>query len=431
MKEYKSFYKTVDGNEGQKCHYPTRLDTYGCGCQHDCKYCYAKSLLSFRNLWDNMSPSVANVSKIKNKIKTLEKGIIVRLGGMTDCFQPCERQHRVTYETIKCLNQFGIHYLIVTKSDMVADDEYIEIMDKSLAHIQITVTSTDDKIAMQYEKATPSSKRIQAIEKLERLGFDVQMRISPFIPEYIDMDVIKEVKCKRVIVEFLRVNSFIKRTFDLDYSAYNYTEGGYQHLSLETKKQWINQILATKEVSVCEDCNDAYEYWQKYVNPFPEDCCNLRFGNEVKYMGNMDLLRCDKTAFLSSSQVADGTKEKIDHWLDIMELNDVCIISGFQSEMEKRVLDRLLSSKAKIIMVLAKKVFTNCPSRYKKAIEQGRMLIISPYKEVANFTTKEAAKKRNQYVVNHASRIVVGYISKGGMLDNILKECSSQVKALS
>lgn len=34
MKEFNSFYKTVGGNEGNKCHYPTRLDTYGCGCQH-------------------------------------------------------------------------------------------------------------------------------------------------------------------------------------------------------------------------------------------------------------------------------------------------------------------------------------------------------------------------------------------------------------
>lgn len=47
-KEFKSFIKTVGGNEGNKCHYPTRLDTYGCGCSHDCKYCYAKSLLDFR-----------------------------------------------------------------------------------------------------------------------------------------------------------------------------------------------------------------------------------------------------------------------------------------------------------------------------------------------------------------------------------------------
>ena len=45
--EFKSFYKTVGGNEGNKCHYPTRLDTYGCGCSHDCAYCYAKSLLDF------------------------------------------------------------------------------------------------------------------------------------------------------------------------------------------------------------------------------------------------------------------------------------------------------------------------------------------------------------------------------------------------
>ena len=37
--EYKSFYKTVGGNEGSKCHYSTRLDTYGCGCQHNCHFC--------------------------------------------------------------------------------------------------------------------------------------------------------------------------------------------------------------------------------------------------------------------------------------------------------------------------------------------------------------------------------------------------------
>ena len=36
--EFKSFIKTVGGNEGNKCKYPTRLDTYGCGCSHDCKY---------------------------------------------------------------------------------------------------------------------------------------------------------------------------------------------------------------------------------------------------------------------------------------------------------------------------------------------------------------------------------------------------------
>ena len=187
-KEFKSFFKTVGGNEGNKCNYPTRLDTYGCGCQHDCKYCYAKSLLDFRGLWNPSNPSVADIKKIRRVISKLEKGTIVRLGGMTDCFMPYEKTKRVTYETIKALNEYGIGYLIVTKSAIVADDEYIEIFDKSLAHIQITITCFDDEKyrELDYEKASLPSDRIKAVEKLYKAGFDVQVRLSPFIPEFVD-----------------------------------------------------------------------------------------------------------------------------------------------------------------------------------------------------------------------------------------------------
>ena len=39
MAEFKSFFKTVGENEGNKCKYPHRLDLYGCDCSHDCSYC--------------------------------------------------------------------------------------------------------------------------------------------------------------------------------------------------------------------------------------------------------------------------------------------------------------------------------------------------------------------------------------------------------
>lgn len=69
MAEFKSFLNTVGGNEGQKCNYPTRLDTYGRGCSHDCKYCYAKSLLEFRGLWNPEKPAVTDRMKIKRALK--------------------------------------------------------------------------------------------------------------------------------------------------------------------------------------------------------------------------------------------------------------------------------------------------------------------------------------------------------------------------
>ena len=276
-KEFKSFFKTVGGNEGSKCNYPTRLDTYGCGCQHDCSYCYAKSLLDFRKLWDNKSPSIANIEKIKKKISKLEPGITIRLGGMTDCFQPLEKIHRVTYETIKALNERGINYLIVTKSHIVADDEYIDILDNKLAHIQISVTTTDDNLSTTYEKASLPSKRIEAIEKLEKLGFDVQLRLSPFIPEYVDMNIINSVKCKKILVEFLRVNTWIRKWLNIDYTDYTLKQSGYSHLPLEKKIEYIKSIKGFQEISVCEDVTSHYEYWRENLNNNKLDCCNLRF----------------------------------------------------------------------------------------------------------------------------------------------------------
>ena len=278
MKEFKSFYKTVDGNEGNKCHYPTRLDTYGCGCAHDCKYCYAKSLLDFRNLWNPKDPSVADIEKIRKKIQKLPKDKIVRLGGMTDCFQPCEKTYRVTYETIKALNEAHIGYLIVTKGAIIADPEYLEILDKELAHIQVTVTTFDDALASTYEKASPPSERVRAIETLYKNGFDVQLRLSPFIPQFVDFEALKSVQCDKMIVEFLRVNTWIEKWFgyNLDFSEYTVKQGGYRHLPMYLKLKYLAKIGKGWQISVCEDEDEAYKWWKENFNPNPDDCCNLR-----------------------------------------------------------------------------------------------------------------------------------------------------------
>lgn len=280
-KEFKSFFKNVGGNEGTKCKYPVRLDTYGCGCSHDCRYCYAKSLLNFRKLWNPTDPAVADIGKIRKQIEKIAAGKCgeikaIRLGGMTDCFQPIEAIHRTTYETIKILNEYRIPYLIVTKSDLVASDEYLEVLDPELAHIQITVTTTYDDLSMSYEKAVVPSRRIAAIEKLQSLGYDVALRLSPFIPEYVDMDVLNAIKCDKIQVEFLRVNSWIKKWFDIDYTPYVVKQSGYLHRTLEDKKTLLKLITGFKQVSVCEDESEAYEYWKKNFNPNPNDCCNLR-----------------------------------------------------------------------------------------------------------------------------------------------------------
>lgn len=105
-------FKTVGGTEGSLCNYPTRLDTYSCGCAHDCAYCYAKSLLDFRGLWNPKAPKVADDESIAKAIQSLRPGDVVRLGGMTDCLQPMELLTGATKRAIGMLNSRGVGYLI-------------------------------------------------------------------------------------------------------------------------------------------------------------------------------------------------------------------------------------------------------------------------------------------------------------------------------
>jgi len=277
MNEFKSFFKTVGGAEGNKCYYPTRLDTYGRGCFYDCKYCYSRQLLDFRKLWNPKHVGVTPFWDILKTVKTIPKGSVIRLGGMTDCFQPIERIHKNTYNLIKILNLRRIHYLIVTKSDLISTERYMNILDEDLAHIQVSIPSTDDKVLSATDNAPSFSKRRNTVETLFDNGFDVSVRLSPFFFDTSDFSIINDIKVDKCLVEFLRVKPNMKKDLKdfINFREYSHKEGGYQHLPL-SKKVKILKKLNFKELTVCDDVQSHYDYFKKNINFNRYDCCNLR-----------------------------------------------------------------------------------------------------------------------------------------------------------
>lgn len=198
------------------------------------------------------------------------------MGGMTDCFQPLERKHRVTYQTILEMNKQRVGYLIVTKSALVAAPEYLEILDRSLAHIQITVTCLDDIKAFSYEKSSSPTQRVRAIQILQDSGFDVSIRLSPIIEDFMDFEKLNSLGIEKCIIEFLRINPWIKQWLqDVDFSGHTLLQSGYRHLPLEKKLRIIDKIHIP-EKTICEDVTSHYQYWRDNINPNKEDCCNLR-----------------------------------------------------------------------------------------------------------------------------------------------------------
>lgn len=271
-------YKTVGGAEGERCYYPTRLDTYGKGCYYNCTYCYAQSLLHFRGMWNPNRPATPSTKEMIKIIKKIPSGSVVRLGGMTDCFQPIERIKRTTYKTIKLLNKKKIHYLIVTKSDLIINEEYLGLMNKKLAHIQISIPTDNNKVLDFTDNAKPFEVRKNAVETLQDLDFDVSLRLAPILYNTINYEKINDIKVNKCLVEFLRLKSVAKKNplnKVMNLNEYTYREGGYYHLPLKTKIK-ILQKLKFNEMSVCEDVNAHYKYFQKNYNFNPNDCCNLK-----------------------------------------------------------------------------------------------------------------------------------------------------------
>lgn len=276
MTTFNSFYKTVGGGEGDKCLYPTRLDPYGKGCYYNCSYCYAKQLLNFRKLWNPHDVGIAPIEKIKKTIEKIPPNSIVRMGGMTDCFQPIEKKIKNSYNTIKYLNEKNIHYLIVTKSSLISSDEYLNILDEKLAHIQISIATNDNNILNKTDNAEPFEIRKNTIEKLYDNNYDVSLRLAPFLYNKSDYDIINNINVNKCLVEFLRIKPSMKNFLDgiINFSEYTIKEGGYRHLPLNKKLDVLNN-LNFEQLSVCDDVQEHYDYFKKNINFNKEDCCNL------------------------------------------------------------------------------------------------------------------------------------------------------------
>ena len=136
-----------------------------------------------------------------------------------------------------------------------------------------------------------------------------------------------------------------------------------------------------------------------------------------KYLGNRDLLNRKLTAFLASRTVQTAQVMACYDWATSLSAETDCVVSGFQSPIERDVLHFLLKKRIPIVVVLARSIYKNIPEELSEAYENGHVLFIS----VSNATRidQNAAKARNQYVAGLASSIVFGMLSKDSSLYNI------------
>jgi len=182
-------------NESPDIPFSTSINPYR-GCEHGCIYCYARPTHSYYGL----SPGLDFESRLFVKpdaVRVLRRELsrpgyrcdVIALGTNTDCYQPLERERRVTRGILELLSACDHPVGIVTKSHLVTRD--IDLLapmaEKGLAQVFISITTLDRKLARRMEpRAATPPRRLAAIRRISAAGIPVGVLASPIIPGLTD-----------------------------------------------------------------------------------------------------------------------------------------------------------------------------------------------------------------------------------------------------
>lgn len=168
------------------CDVPIRFDTY-VGCSHGCSYCFANKFQDISKIGKGEGVNQLRgfiEGKRSGETKWCDWNIPLHWGGMSDPFQPCEKIHRISYECLKVFAETQYPFIVSTKGKLVADDEYLELLERCNCCVQISaVCSSYDKL----EKGCPTFvERVEMIRKLSGRVKRVNVRIQPYMHEVFD-----------------------------------------------------------------------------------------------------------------------------------------------------------------------------------------------------------------------------------------------------
>lgn len=162
------------------------------GCEHGCVYCYARPTHSYLNLSPGLDFETRLIAK-RNIVEALRADLarrsyvpkMINIGSATDCYQPIERELRLTRGVIELMRDVRHPLALVTKSSGVERDLDLlaPMAADKLAAVYVTITTLDGAVARKLEpRAAAPHRRLRTIRTLAEAGVPVGVSLAPHIP---------------------------------------------------------------------------------------------------------------------------------------------------------------------------------------------------------------------------------------------------------
>jgi DNA repair photolyase len=199
------------------------------GCAHGCSYCFARPGHEYLG----MSAGLDFETKImvKRRAPKLFREFLsnprwepetIMFSGVTDCFQPIERELRLTRGCLEIAAECRQPVAVITKNALITRDVDLlkELAGHRAVNVALSVTTLDRDLARAMEPRTSTPEaRLRAINVLSSAGVPTMVMIGPVIPGLNDSEIpailkaCKEAGASRANYVLLRLPSTVREVF--------------------------------------------------------------------------------------------------------------------------------------------------------------------------------------------------------------------------
>ncbi|WP_437188179.1 PA0069 family radical SAM protein [Planctomicrobium sp. SH668] len=162
------------------------------GCLHGCSYCYARPYHEYLGL--NAGIDFESKIYVKHNAAAQFREFLCRknwtselihFSGVTDCYQPAEREFRLTRQCLEVALEARQAVSIITKNALIIRD--LDLLQQlavlNLVQVNLSVTTLDPALARSMEPRTSTpAARLRAMQTLCSAGVPVNMMVAPVIP---------------------------------------------------------------------------------------------------------------------------------------------------------------------------------------------------------------------------------------------------------
>lgn len=157
------------------------------GCAHRCIYCYAlysHEYIAGGSFYNEIYAKVNIADVLKRELPKFSREQ-VNLGGVTDNYQPAERECQLMPAVLDLLARYNVPVKMCTKSTLILRDiELLKRVNEAGGIMcAFTITTMDKTTAKLLEPGAPSpSERMEGVREIKKQGIICGVHLMPVIP---------------------------------------------------------------------------------------------------------------------------------------------------------------------------------------------------------------------------------------------------------